>query len=169
MKITLKFPSKTLTLIICSLFFVACNPEERKGFVDPPESPVGEYKLLRIEKSWMIDDESHIEYVHNGCDRLSTIKFKSNNTIEFVNYNYDNDEDCSDFETVSGSWIKTGSTSGGFYGDFSIDGTFSGDTIYNGNYDDGNHNGPNGIGMIIVFNTVVEGVTIYYSVHFQNI
>lgn len=169
MKTKLKWTSKILILIICGLFFVACNPVERKGEVDPPKSPVGEYKLLRIEKSWTIDDTNHYEYVHQGCDLLSTIKFKSNNTIEFVNYNYDNDEDCSDFEIVSGNWIKTGSTSGGFYGDFSFDGTFSGDTIFNGLYDDGNDNGPNGIGMILRFNTIVDGVTIQYSIHFQSI
>lgn len=169
------FKLTTLKNILCILFFgiiiLSCSDPE-DSFPDKylPLSPVGEYQVYLVDKSWKIIapgvDSSDFRTLTTKCDLFSTIKMNTNNTIEFMDYNYNNDDNCSDFEKITGTWVKTGSTSGGFYGAMNLDKAFRGHNTAEGRY---SSEGLGGKRMSIWFTLVEGGQKYSYTIWFKKI
>ena len=162
----MSFKSSILRKICFTLFIgttlLNCGGGNGENGADPAGSPVGEYQTSLIIKSWTdASGENHNEITTNDCDLLSTVKFNSNNTLQYINYNIGNDDDCSNSEIISGNWIKTASVSGGFYGDFNFSNSFNGEIVNSGRYKD--HE--SGIAIEMNFSTIVNEQVFNYKLN----
>ncbi len=171
MTCTLPTLKNMLYILFFGIITFSCS-DPKDSFPDAllPVTPVGEYKVTSVYKSWKIIapgiDSKDFETLTTKCDLFSTIKLNANNTMELMDYNYNNDDDCSDFEKITGSWVKTGSSAGGFYGDLSLDKTFRGHDTSDGRY---SSQGLGGKEMVIYFTLVEEGQKYSYSIWFKKI
>ncbi|SDI01767.1 hypothetical protein [Winogradskyella thalassocola] len=149
--------------------FITCSCSKPKDVYHAGQGPstaVGDYELVTLNTSWT-NGTGHPVGI-TGCDLLCTLKFKSNETFEFTDYNYNSDNDCTDFEIITGNWIETRYSAAGFGGELNFNGTFRGFNIYDATYSSEGSvsNGPN-IG--IRFKTVVEGQEYWYMILFYRV
>ncbi|GGW71148.1 hypothetical protein DFQ11_10727 [Winogradskyella epiphytica] len=152
---------------------ITCSCSKPKDVYHPGQGPStadGNYELVKINKSWtVVTPTSHIPHVENlttGCALLSTLKFKSNKTFEFTDYN--NDNDCTDFEIISGNWIETRNSPAGFGGELNFNSKFRGFNTYDVTYSsEGNIS--NGRNVSLRIKTVVEGQEYWYNLLFYRV
>lgn len=152
-----------LTFILCvSLLVINCENREPADPPLPPGSPVGEYQVSLIIIRWVDNNGTQqTDLATTDCDQLSIIDFNSNNTLEITNYNVGNDANCSNTESILGSWESDGPLSNTFVGTFSLNSTFNGLSIYNGFY---NKTADNVEAIELRFTTDINGVSYNYEI-----
>jgi|GEM_PF-5883642 len=139
-------------------------------------SPVGNYELYRITRSWRIITETsndhHSDEPTMNCDYFSSIEFKEDGTFEYIDYNYDNNtsytEDCSNYEIVTGNYIDVLHTTHLFSGELNFNDTFRGSNTYEGFYVsyDAGYDAPN---MKIEFKIDLQDITYTYHLYYRKI
>jgi hypothetical protein len=112
---------KTIYVLCIGIVLLSCSKNEDDKRIDARLSPVGKYTLRAVSGTT------------TDCDLLSTIEFKANNTIEFIHYISD-DDDCSDFELITGTWSRVNTFAGSFRGDLTLNSTFNGQSTSDGSY-----------------------------------
>jgi len=149
-------------ILVITLVMISCDNRELADPPPPPGSPIGEYEVELVIIRWIDDSGTQqTQLATTDCDRLSTIEFNSNNTLEIINSNVGNDDDCSNSETILGSWEAGVPISGSFTGSFTLNSTFNGLSIYNGVY---NNAGGNADAIEIRFTADVDGVSYNYEI-----
>ncbi|WP_299125986.1 hypothetical protein [uncultured Winogradskyella sp.] len=165
MNINSQLFNKIIYLLLIGLMTYNCAGDmEAVPSAPPPISPVGEYMVIE-QMNWIVGT-STIPYPDIDCDLLGAFKFKSNNEIEFKNYNLNNDNDCDNSEIITGDWISGGSTPGGFSGDLSFDSTFQGQNIYNASYSSNGNSNDGRQKFNFYFTIVVDDQEIRYVFDF---
>ena len=153
---------KLTILLLLLTFGNGCDKKDGTEPAPSAQSPVGEWINTRVERGLV--GITGVSNITEDCDLLSTIKFNSNNTIEFINYNTNSSNDCSDSETITGQWISDGLISGGFEGELIFDSTFQGNIITNGGY---SSQGQTNNFFVMYFRTIIDGEEYDYILDFQ--
>ena len=105
-----------LFTIIFSQTFIGCSNDDNTGV--RYDSITGTYRLLNI----LTDNVSgEIIVPTTDCDLLSTLEIKSNKTFVITDHNFDDDDDCSDTEIITGTWEVDYSSYNKFRGYFIYD------------------------------------------------
>ena len=168
---------KNCKIIIYTLLFsviaLSCaDPEPGVPDLSPVHiDPTGNYELFKILRTWRVITPSsntyHYDEPTTDCDLFSTLEFKSDNTFKFIDYNYNNDNDCSDYEIITGNYVDTAITNP-FSGELTFESTFRGNITYDGRYGSGSE-GLNGLNMLIQFEIVLEDQTYTYNFYYRKI
>lgn len=143
---SLSYVKNTLFILFFGIITFSCSDPE-DSFPDAllPRDPVGKYKITSVQmNSVMVTPTTSTPYgitLTTVCDLYSSsIKFNSDKTFEFMDYNYNSETDdyidrkCVAFEKVTGRWIRNSTSGAGSYGDLVLDVPFRGYTITEATY-----------------------------------
>ncbi len=162
MNIIIKNYKRALHLLIIGLLTLNCaGDRDPNSGSPPPISPVGEYQISLLILRWSeTPGEQQTEIVTTDCDLISTIKFNSNNTLTYTNYNISNENDCSDSEIILGNWnANPNQGAASFNGEFTFNDLYNGQEVLYGQYQD---LGEDGIAMKFTFTTSVDGINYHH-------
>lgn len=157
--------NKKLLILLTGLLIINCAGDMEPRDPPPPTgNPVGEYRVTKVRKYWEfttdIGTQTSQETVTEDCDFLSTVKFRSNGTMEFINHDINNDGGCSDIEIINGTWQSEGPISDGFRGSVDFNNPFERFNMYGGGYQS---QGEGQIALWLWFNIITDGQEYIYT------